>query len=211
MVGPALHLKYLEAMMSRVFTPSAVQLATKLEQHADKKKPVDLEECFSQMTLDVIGKAVFNYGAPFRSPLSFLSLVPLSRSLVPLPLSSLLLPSLILSLLSLILPFPSLVPCLTPDDGHGQSLRTARDRRPCCVRTLKRLTFYHDAPVPLAHADFQSLTKDSPVIQAVYTALKETENRSTDLIPYWKYPALVELSKLISPRQTKAQEVSHAA
>ncbi len=34
--------------------------------------------------------------------------------------------------------------------------------------------------------DFNSLTTDSPLIQAVYTALKETETRATDLLPYWK-------------------------
>lgn len=34
--------------------------------------------------------------------------------------------------------------------------------------------------------DFNSLTSDSPLIQAVYTALKETETRATDLFPYWK-------------------------
>lgn len=33
---------------------------------------------------------------------------------------------------------------------------------------------------------FDSLTADSPVIDAVYTALKEAELRSTDLLPYWK-------------------------
>lgn len=34
--------------------------------------------------------------------------------------------------------------------------------------------------------DFDSLTSDSPVIEAVYTALKETESRSTDILPYWQ-------------------------
>lgn len=34
--------------------------------------------------------------------------------------------------------------------------------------------------------NFDSLTSDSPVIEAVYTALKEAEARSTDLLPYWK-------------------------
>lgn len=34
--------------------------------------------------------------------------------------------------------------------------------------------------------NFDSLTADSPVIEAVYTALKEAEARSTDLLPYWK-------------------------
>ena len=34
--------------------------------------------------------------------------------------------------------------------------------------------------------DFDALNRDSPLIQAVYTALKETETRATDLLPYWK-------------------------
>lgn len=34
--------------------------------------------------------------------------------------------------------------------------------------------------------NFDSLTSDSPVIQAVYTALKEAESRSTDILPYWQ-------------------------
>jgi carotene epsilon-monooxygenase len=48
--------------------------------------------------------------------------------------------------------------------------------------------------------DFNSLTVDSPVIQAVYTALKETEQRATDLLPLWKFPILAPLI----PRQRKA-------
>jgi hypothetical protein len=38
----------------------------------------------------------------------------------------------------------------------------------------------------LFNYNFDSLTTDSPVIDAVYTALKEAELRSTDLLPYWK-------------------------
>ena len=34
--------------------------------------------------------------------------------------------------------------------------------------------------------EFNSLKTDSPVIEAVYTALKETESRSTDILPYWQ-------------------------
>ena len=34
--------------------------------------------------------------------------------------------------------------------------------------------------------NFDALNSDSPVIEAVYTALKEAEARSTDLLPYWK-------------------------
>ncbi|KAA8516615.1 hypothetical protein F0562_016879 [Nyssa sinensis] len=42
----------------------------------------------------------------------------------------------------------------------------------------------------------------SPVINAVYTALKEAEARSTDLLPYWKIKALCK----IIPRQIKAEK-----
>jgi carotene epsilon-monooxygenase len=48
--------------------------------------------------------------------------------------------------------------------------------------------------------DFDSLTSDSPVIEAVYTALKETESRSTDILPYWQVPLFCK----IVPRQRKA-------
>ncbi len=48
--------------------------------------------------------------------------------------------------------------------------------------------------------DFEALTTDSPLIQAVYTALKETETRATDVFPYWKVP----LFRLLVPRQQKA-------
>lgn len=38
------------------------------------------------------------------------------------------------------------------------------------------------------------------LLQAVYTALKETESRATDVLPLWKVPALTPLI----PRQRKA-------
>lgn len=38
----------------------------------------------------------------------------------------------------------------------------------------------------LFNYNFDSLTSDSPVIDAVYSALKETELRATDILPYWK-------------------------
>ena len=38
-------------------------------------------------------------------------------------------------------------------------------------------------------------------LQAVYTALKETEQRSTDVVPLWKLP----LAGALIPRQRKAQ------
>ncbi|KAL4854527.1 Carotene epsilon-monooxygenase [Chlorella vulgaris] len=108
-VGPALHRGYLEVMLDRVFGQSALHLNTKLQVAAASGEAIDMEACFSQLTLDVIGKAVFNY-------------------------------------------------------------------------------------------DFDALNKETPVIQAVYTALKETETRATDLLPYWKLP----LVNLFVPRQRKA-------
>lgn len=108
-VSPSLHRAYLEEMLTRVFGPSAMQLNDKLAVAARSGEPMNLEACFSQLTLDIIGKAVFNY-------------------------------------------------------------------------------------------DFDSLNVNSPLIQAVYTALKETEQRATDLLPFWKFPILAPLI----PRQRKA-------
>lgn len=82
-------------MLDRVFSESALFAAQKLNAAASSGTSVNMEAVFSQLTLDIIGKAVFNY-------------------------------------------------------------------------------------------DFNSLSTDSPLIQAVYTALKETETRATDLLPYWK-------------------------
>ncbi|KAK3152251.1 hypothetical protein QOZ80_2BG0156410 [Eleusine coracana subsp. coracana] len=47
--------------------------------------------------------------------------------------------------------------------------------------------------------DFDSVTKESPVIKAVYGTLFEAEHRSTFYIPYWNLP----LVKWIVPRQRK--------
>lgn len=108
-VNPAFHKAYLNTMIDRVFAPSALHLTEKLQAVAESKESIDIEACFSQLTLDVIGKAVFNY-------------------------------------------------------------------------------------------DFNALNTDSPLIQAVYTALKETEQRATDVLPFWKITALAPLI----PRQRKA-------
>lgn len=47
--------------------------------------------------------------------------------------------------------------------------------------------------------DFGSVTKESPVIKAVYGTLFEAEHRSTFYIPYWKVP----LARWLVPRQRK--------
>jgi len=111
-VVPALHRAYLTTMVGRVFAPCTRRLEGKLAAAAASGAALDVEACFSQLTLDIIGLSVFNY-------------------------------------------------------------------------------------------DYDALTRASPVIQAVYTALKETEQRATDLLPLWRLPA--PLPALLSPRQRKAQ------
>lgn len=108
---PSLHKRYLSVIVDRVFCKCAERLVEKLQPYALNGTAVNMEESFSQLTLDVIGLSVFNY-------------------------------------------------------------------------------------------NFDALTADSPVIDAVYTALKEAEARSTDLLPYWKIKPLCK----IIPRQIKAEE-----
>ncbi|KAJ0027232.1 hypothetical protein Pint_35784 [Pistacia integerrima] len=114
-VVPSLHKKYLSVIVDRVFCKCAERLVEKLQTDALNGTAVNMEEKFSQLTLDVIGLSVFNY-------------------------------------------------------------------------------------------NFDSLTTDSPVIDAVYTALKEAELRSTDILPYWKAGSFFirALCKII-PRQIKAE------
>ncbi|CAJ2672526.1 carotene epsilon-monooxygenase, chloroplastic [Trifolium pratense] len=109
-VVPSLHKRYLSIMVDRVFCRCAERLVEKLQSDAINGTPVNMEDKFSQLTLDVIGLSVFNY-------------------------------------------------------------------------------------------NFDALNSDSPVIEAVYTALKEAEARSTDLLPYWKVNFLCK----IIPRQIKAE------
>ncbi|AES60693.1 putative carotene epsilon-monooxygenase [Medicago truncatula] len=109
-VVPSLHKRYLSIMVDRVFCKCAERLVEKLQADAVNGTAVNMEDKFSQLTLDVIGLSVFNY-------------------------------------------------------------------------------------------NFDALNSDSPVIEAVYTALKEAEARSTDLLPYWKIDFLCK----IIPRQIKAE------
>ncbi|MCO5549410.1 hypothetical protein L7F22_002881 [Adiantum nelumboides] len=110
-VLPSLHRKYLSTMVDRVFCTCTERLVEKLIRGIGNGSAINMEEQFSQLTLDVIGLSIFNY-------------------------------------------------------------------------------------------NFDSLTSDSPVIQAVYTALKEAESRSTDMLPYWQIPILCK----IVPRQVKAAQ-----
>ncbi|XP_042054021.1 carotene epsilon-monooxygenase, chloroplastic-like [Salvia splendens] len=110
-VVPSLHKKYLSIIVERVFCRCAEQMVERLMPSLVNGSAVNMEEKFSQLTLDVIGLALFNY-------------------------------------------------------------------------------------------EFDSLTTNSPVIDAVYNALKEAELRSTDLLPYWKINALCK----VIPRQIKAEK-----
>ncbi|XP_065853210.1 protein LUTEIN DEFICIENT 5, chloroplastic [Euphorbia lathyris] len=106
-VVPALHQKYVAAMIG-LFGQATERLCKKLDTAASDGEDVEMESLFSRLTLDVIGKAVFNY-------------------------------------------------------------------------------------------EFDSLTNDTGIVEAVYTLLREAEDRSVSPIPTWDIP----IWKDISPRQRK--------
>ncbi|XP_071696640.1 protein LUTEIN DEFICIENT 5, chloroplastic isoform X2 [Rutidosis leptorrhynchoides] len=106
-IVPALHLKYVAAMIG-LFGEATDRLCKKLDAAAYNGEDVEMESLFSRLTLDIIGKAVFNY-------------------------------------------------------------------------------------------DFDSLTTDNGIVEAVYTVLREAEDRSVSPIPTWEIP----IWKDISPRQKK--------
>ncbi|KAI3859466.1 hypothetical protein MKW92_002959 [Papaver armeniacum] len=109
-VVPALHQKYVAAMIG-LFVSATDRLCKKLDAAASDGEDVEMESLFSRLTLDVIGKAVFNY-------------------------------------------------------------------------------------------DFDSLENDTGIVDAVYTVLREAEDRSVSPIPVWNIPVW----KDISPRQRKVSE-----
>ncbi|KAI9157040.1 hypothetical protein LWI28_015923 [Acer negundo] len=109
-IVPALHQKYVAAMIG-LFGQATDRLCKKLDVAASDGEDVEMESLFSRLTLDIIGKAVFNY-------------------------------------------------------------------------------------------DFDSLTNDTGIVEAVYTVLREAEDRSVAPIPIWEIP----IWKDISPRQRKVKE-----
>eukprot|EP00262_Sarcandra_glabra_P004108 TRINITY_DN150_c0_g1_i2.p1 TRINITY_DN150_c0_g1~~TRINITY_DN150_c0_g1_i2.p1 ORF type:complete len:622 (+),score=104.28 TRINITY_DN150_c0_g1_i2:196-2061(+) len=106
-IVPALHQKYVAAMID-LFGEASDRLCKTLDAAASDGEDAEMESLFSRLTLDVIGKAVFNY-------------------------------------------------------------------------------------------DFDSLTNDTGIVEAVYTVLREAEDRSVSPIPVWDIP----IWKDISPRQKK--------
>ncbi|XP_071921577.1 protein LUTEIN DEFICIENT 5, chloroplastic-like isoform X2 [Coffea arabica] len=106
-IVPALHKKYVAAMIS-LFGQATDRLCRKLDEAASNGEDVEMESLFSRLTLDIIGKAVFNY-------------------------------------------------------------------------------------------DFDSLKVDTGIVEAVYTVLREAEDRSVAPIPVWEIP----IWKDISPSQKK--------
>ncbi|XP_062144826.1 protein LUTEIN DEFICIENT 5, chloroplastic isoform X2 [Alnus glutinosa] len=106
-IVPALHKKYVAAMIN-LFGQATDRLCKKLDAAASDGEDVEMESLFSRLTLDIIGKAVFNY-------------------------------------------------------------------------------------------DFDSLTNDTGIVEAVYTVLREAEDRSVAPIPFWEIP----IWKDLSPRQRK--------
>ncbi|XP_028091223.1 protein LUTEIN DEFICIENT 5, chloroplastic isoform X2 [Camellia sinensis] len=106
-IVPALHQKYVAAMIS-LFGKATDRLCQKLDAAASNREDVEMESLFSRLTLDIIGKALFNY-------------------------------------------------------------------------------------------DFDSLTNDTGIVEAVYTVLREAEDRSVAPLPYWDIP----IFKDISPQQKR--------
>lgn len=106
-IVPALHRKYVSAMVA-LFGRATANLCKKLDAAARDGEVVEMESLFSRLTLDIIGKAVFNY-------------------------------------------------------------------------------------------DFDSLSYDTGIVEAVYVALREAEKRSIEVIPYWNIPII----KYLFPRQRK--------
>jgi beta-ring hydroxylase len=104
---PSLHKRYVAAMLN-MFGECGLHGCAKLEAAAARGESVEMENFFSRLALDIIGKAVFNY-------------------------------------------------------------------------------------------NFDALTHDDPVIEAVYTALREAEYRSIAIFPYWNFPP----ARWIVPRQRK--------
>lgn len=113
-ISPSFHKKYLDTMVQKIFANCSLRTAEVLASQ-QPGHVVNMEKVFSELTLDIIGKAVFNY-------------------------------------------------------------------------------------------DFKSIYEkgDNPVIEAVYTALKEVETRSLDFAPVWKLPG--DLPTKISPRQKSAAD-----
>ncbi|EEF50061.1 cytochrome P450, putative [Ricinus communis] len=106
-IVPAFHQKYVAAMIG-LFGQATDRLCKKLDAAASDGEDVEMESLFSRLTLDIIGKAVFNY-------------------------------------------------------------------------------------------EFDSLANDTGIVEAVYTVLREAEDRSVAPIPVWEIP----IWKDISPRQRK--------
>ncbi|KAL0298547.1 UNVERIFIED_CONTAM: protein LUTEIN DEFICIENT 5, chloroplastic [Sesamum radiatum] len=106
-IVPALHQKFVAAMFS-LFGEATDRLCKKLDAAASDGEDVEMESLFSRLTLDIIGKAVFNY-------------------------------------------------------------------------------------------DFDSLKLDTGIVEAVYTVLREAEDRSVAPIPFWEIP----IWKDISPKLKK--------
>ncbi|EPS59936.1 hypothetical protein M569_14868, partial [Genlisea aurea] len=106
-IVPALHQKFVAAMLS-LFGEATDRLCRKLEAASYDGEDVEMESLFSRLTLDIIGKAVFNY-------------------------------------------------------------------------------------------DFDSLSVDTGIVEAVYTVLREAEDRSVAPIPFWEIP----IWKDISPKLRK--------
>eukprot|EP00468_Gymnochlora_sp_CCMP2014_P006545 CAMPEP_0167754528 /NCGR_PEP_ID=MMETSP0110_2-20121227/8314_1 /TAXON_ID=629695 /ORGANISM="Gymnochlora sp., Strain CCMP2014" /LENGTH=629 /DNA_ID=CAMNT_0007640405 /DNA_START=30 /DNA_END=1919 /DNA_ORIENTATION=+ len=60
-VAPSLHKKYLNTMVNRVFADCSYRTADLMAKQPEGSTELNMEKVFSELTLDIIGKAVFNY------------------------------------------------------------------------------------------------------------------------------------------------------
>jgi carotene epsilon-monooxygenase len=60
-VAPSLHKRYLDFMVQSVFTNFSLRTAEVLAKKGQSQSGVDMEIIFSELTLDIIGKAIFNF------------------------------------------------------------------------------------------------------------------------------------------------------
>lgn len=128
------------AEMVGLFGRAAQDLCQKLDVAARNGEDVEMESLFSRLTLDIIGKAVFNYD--FNS--------------------------------------------LSLDTGIVEACRAVQ------LKAIGFLLFMSSLYFKILYA--LTSMKLSYAGQAVYTVLREAEDRSIAIIPYWDIPIIKDLS-----------------
>eukprot|EP00960_Hanusia_phi_P033410 750446-Hanusia_phi.AAC.3 len=176
---PGFHMRWLERM-TMTFNECASILIDKLEGEAEAGNLVDMEGMFNSVSLDIIGKAVFNYefGSVTRES-------PVIKVDPPSP------PSSLLSTVEALFPSTS---SLTPPPPSPLLLSCASLHFVLASGAWTQLSSLPAAFTP----PNRPMTCD---LQAAYACLKEAEHRSTFLLPYWNVPFLGQGKFSVVPRQ----------